>query len=179
MNFLINGRKINQGKHLLIRHTLGISKKSGEGDVGCTEKKLVINMWLSRAEKSQTVITIASEPHQRVWDFCFSLLDLSELKQALKSFLGILPLNPCFFFHHLVPHICPSIWHVIALKTTEHCFGTRDTLKKMICLSISLECFLLLCHFHMNLNKQNSWPHWLSTYRWQFSTSTGNHFYVN
>ena len=28
----------------------------------------------------------------------------------------------------------------------------------------------------MNLNIQNSWPHWSSTYSWQFSTS--NHFHV-
>ena len=53
-------------------------------------------MWLSRAEKSQTVITIASEPQQRVWDFCFSLLDLSELKEALKSFLEFCLSTPAF-----------------------------------------------------------------------------------
>ena len=28
--------------------------------------------------------TYASEPQQRVWDFCFSLLDLSELRRALN-----------------------------------------------------------------------------------------------
>ena len=28
-----------------------------------------------------------------------------------ESFLGILPLNPHSLFHHLVPHVCPSIWH--------------------------------------------------------------------
>ena len=27
-----------------------------------------------------------------------------------KSFLGILPLNPFFFFHHLIPHVIPRIW---------------------------------------------------------------------
>ena len=36
--------------------------------------------------------------------------------------------------------------------------------------------FSLVIHFHINLNIQNSWPHWLSTYRWQFCTS--NHFHV-
>ena len=29
-----------------------------------------------------------------------------------KSFFGILPLNPLIFFYHLVPHVCPSIWHI-------------------------------------------------------------------
>ena len=62
------------------------------------------------------------------------------------------------------------------LKIAVHCFWTRDTLKKVIRQSLSYALFLLLCHFHMNLNIQNSWPHWSSTYRWQFSTS--NHFHV-
>ena len=79
----------------------------------------------------------ASEPQRRVRDFCFSLSDTSELRRALnfpsrashlqedpkprklparcrhaysfESFLGILPLNSRFFFHHLVLHVCPSI----------------------------------------------------------------------
>ena len=50
----------------------------------------------------------------------------------------------------------------------EHRFRTRGTLKKMICLSISQGLFLLFCNFHMNLNMQNSWPHWLSTYSCHF-----------
>ena len=36
------------------------------------------------------------------------------------------------------------------------------------CLSLSQALFLILCPFHMNLNKQNSRPHWLSTHCWQF-----------
>ena len=50
------------------------------------------------------------------------------------------------------------------LKITEHRFGTRDTLKNMVCLSISQGLVLLLCnsYFYMNLNMHNSWPYWLS-----------------
>ena len=84
-----------------------------------------------------------------------------------ESFLGILPLNPLVFFHHLVPHVCQAF---DKLKILERRFGTQDTLKKVIYLSISLALFLLLCLFHMNLNIQNSLPYRLSTYSWQFST---------
>ena len=38
------------------------------------------------------------------------------------------------------------------LKIPVHCFGTRDTLKKVIYLILSYALFLLLCHSHMNLN---------------------------
>ena len=38
------------------------------------------------------------------------------------------------------------------LKIPEHRFGTRETLRKVICLSISQALFLLLYHFHMNMN---------------------------
>ena len=62
------------------------------------------------------------------------------------------------------------------LKTPEHRFGTRNTLNKVIWLSVSLARFLLLCQFYMNMNLQFSWPHWLSTYCWQLSTC--NHFHV-
>ena len=62
------------------------------------------------------------------------------------------------------------------LKIPVHCFGTLDTLKKVIYQSVLQALSLLLCHFHMNLNMQNSWPNWLPTYCWQFST--GNHLYV-
>ena len=64
------------------------------------------------------------------------------------------------------------------LKIPVHCLGTPDTLKKVICLSILQALFLLLCHFHMNLNIWNSWPHsahWSLTYYWQFSTSNHLH----
>ena len=46
----------------------------------------------------------------------------------LEYLLGILPLKPLFFFHHLVPHVCPRISH---LKFPEHFFVTRETLKKV------------------------------------------------
>ena len=93
-------------------------------------------------------VTYAGEPQRRVRDFCFSLSDLSELRQALNfpsraALLGLATLKyrravksktkktpsmlqqcqffsnpflefclskpPKFFFHHLVPHVCPSI----------------------------------------------------------------------
>ena len=62
------------------------------------------------------------------------------------------------------------------LKIPVHSFWTRDTLKTVICPSISQALCLLFCHFHMNLYMQNSWPNWLSTCCWQFST--GNHLHV-
>ena len=110
---------------------------------------------------------------------------------ALKSETTKAPsmLQACSFFRILSwnsasqPPLFSSIilFHMFVqafdtLKIPEHRFGTRDTLKKVICLGISRALFLLLRLFHMNLNIQNSWPHWLSTYCWQFSTS--NHFHV-
>ena len=59
------------------------------------------------------------------------------------------------------------------LKIPEHRFETK-IIWKVICLGLSQAFFLLLCQFHMNMNIQNSWPHWSSTYRWQFSS--GNRF---
>ena len=61
------------------------------------------------------------------------------------------------------------------LKIPVHCFGTPDTLKKVICLILLYTFLLLLCHFHMNINIQNSWPHWSSTYCWQFSKGSRFH----
>ena len=58
------------------------------------------------------------------------------------------------------------------LKIPEHSFGTQNTLQKMK-MSISHHFFLLVIPF---LNIGNSWPHWLSVYRRQFSA--GNHFHV-
>ena len=60
------------------------------------------------------------------------------------------------------------------LKIQEHCFGTRDSLKKVICMSILQALFLLLCQLHINLHIRTN--HWLSTYCRQFSTR--NHFHV-
>ena len=88
--------------------------------------------------------------------------------------------NPFLEFCFLTPTFSYIIlFHMFVkafdtLKIPEYRFWTRDTLKKVICLSISWELFLLLCHSHMNLNIQNSWPRGLST--WQFST--GNNFLV-
>ena len=67
---------------------------------------------------------------------------------SFEFFLGILPLNPRFFFHHLVPHVCPSIWHIENSRAS--LWNQRK--RKVICLSISQALFLLLYHFHMNMN---------------------------
>ena len=53
-------------------------------------------------------------------------------------------------------------------KIPVHCFGTRDTLQKVICLISSYTRFLLLFHSHMNLSIKNSWPPWSSTFSWHF-----------
>ena len=56
------------------------------------------------------------------------------------------------------------------LKIRVHCFEIRDTLKQVICLILLFALFPMLCHFHLNLNIQNSLPPRSSTYSWQFST---------
>ena len=94
---------------------------------------------------SNFITSFASEPQCCVWDFCCSLLELSELRKALVfsslasqcwiltgsgiqnyknslhnagmlthfwSFFGILPLDPLFFFHHLVLLVYPCIWQI-------------------------------------------------------------------
>ena len=78
--------------------------------------------------------------------------------RALKSETTILSypflkfcLSTRFFFHHLVPHVCPSIWHIENSKVS--LWNPRYS-EKINCLSISQALFLLLCHFHMNLNTQ-------------------------
>ena len=83
-----------------------------------------------------------------------------------ESFLGILLLDPAFSSNILLNKFVQVF---DTLKIPVHCFGTWDT--KVICLSVSQALFLLLCHFHMNLNIHNLWLNWLPTYCWQFSTS--------
>ena len=98
-------------------------------------------------------------------------------------------MQACSFFLNSFSEFCFStsafsstiILHKIiqvfdTLKIPVHCFGTWNTLKKVICLIVLQALFLLLCHFHINLNMQNWWPPWSSTYYWQFST--GNHLHV-
>ena len=79
----------------------------------------------------------------------------------LILFNSFLELSFCssIFFHHLVQQVCPCIWQ---FEIPMHCFGTRDTLKKLICLSILKAFFLLLCHFHMNLK--------ILTWIWKYKT---------
>ena len=90
--------------------------------------------------------------------------------------------NPFLEFCPSTPSISSFILFYIfdqafdTLKIPEHRCGAWDPLKKVICLSILLLFFLLLCHFHLNMNIQNSWSNWVSTYHWQFSTC--NHFHV-
>ena len=148
-----------------------------------------------------TRFTYASEPLWRVWDFCVSLSDLSELRvldqlwifqvrrATYKYQTGRKIWNPttqstmqaCSFFSNPFSEFCfltPTFFSTIllhkfvqvldTLKIPVCCFGTRDTLKKVISLILSYTLFLL--------NIQNSWPHWSSTYLSQFST--GNHFHV-
>ena len=53
-------------------------------------------------------------------------------------------LTPAFFFTILL-HKFVQVFDT--LKIPVRCFGTRDTLKKVICLILSYTLFLLLCHF--------------------------------
>ena len=77
-------------------------------------------------------------------------------------FLVILLLDPFFLFHYLVLQNRPCIWNAFETLTIPvHCFGTRDTLKTVICLSISRALFLFFCHFHINLwTCKKSRHHW-------------------
>ena len=43
------------------------------------------------------------------------------------------------------------------------------TLKNVICLILSYALFLLLCHSHMNLNVQDTWPPWSSTFKFSLA----------
>ena len=75
------------------------------------------------------------------------------------------------------------------LKNQVNCFETRDTSWAFCKHFFWAFCkhydfpehfastFSFLCHFHMNSYIQNSWPHWSSTYRWQWQFSTGNCFH--
>ena len=99
--------------------------------------------------------------------------------QACSSFSNPF-LKSCFsnptFSSTILVHNFAQVFYT--LKIAVHCFGTRHTLKKVICLILSSALVLLLCHFHNDLNIQNSspTPTWLSTYHWQFSTC--NHFHA-
>ena len=90
-----------------------------------------------------------------------------------QSFLGILLLNPHFFFHHIVVQVHASIWH---FENSSPLLWNPRYSEKGDLPECFASTFILLCHFHMNLNMQNSWPNWLPTYCWQFST--GNHLHV-
>ena len=67
----------------------------------------------------------------------------------LNPFLELCLSTPIFFPSIILFHM--FVQALDTLKIPEHRFGTSDTLKKMICLSIWLALLHLLCHFHMNL----------------------------
>ena len=90
-----------------------------------------------------------------------------------RFFLGILLLNPRFFFHHIVAQVCPSIWH---FENSSLLLWNQRYSEKGNLLDPFVHTFSFAMPFNMNLNIQNSWPHWSSTFRSQFST--GNHFHV-
>ena len=58
--------------------------------------------------------------------------------------------NGRFFSFHLIKAVCLfKIRRPVAvLGRASRCFGTRDTLKKAICLILSYTLFLLLCHLY-------------------------------
>ena len=94
-----------------------------------------------------------------------SRLQLQACSFFLISFLEFWFLNP----HHLDTVFCPHIRHFKghSSRLPVHCTGGWNTLKKMISRAFHKH-FFLLCHFLMNLDIQSSWPHWSSTYKWQF-----------
>ena len=67
----------------------------------------------------------------------------------LNTFLEFCLLTPAFFSIILFQMFIHAF---DTLKSPVHGFGTRDTLKKVICLSFLQALVLLLYHFHMNLN---------------------------
>ena len=76
-----------------------------------------------------------------------------------ESFFGILLLDSNFFFHHIVAQVCPSIWHFE--NSSPWLWSPRNSEKGNLPDPFKfVRTFLLLCHFHMNLNMQNSWPRW-------------------
>ena len=87
---------------------------------------------------------------------------------CFEFFLGILPLNPRFFFHHLVPHVCPSIWHIENSRAS--LWNQRNSEKGDLPEHFASTFSLVIPFPHEYEHIRNSRPHWLSTYRWQFST---------
>ena len=79
---------------------------------------------------------------QRIWKNENSL-HAAGTHILLDSALGILPLDPSFFFHHLVPHVGQHIWHI------EN--------------SIAVDYFSCYAIFTWIWTYKNSWSHWLST----------------
>ena len=91
-----------------------------------------------------------------------------------EFFLEVLLLDPHFFFQHIVAQVRPSIWH---FENSSPLLWNPRYSESGFLPDPFVRTFSLLCHFHMNLNIQNSWPNWPNwTYHWQFST--GNHFHV-
>ena len=117
---------------------------------------------------------------RRLTPRCTRLQVCSRMLILSNPFLEFCFLTPAFFFRHhghLFPHVRPWILH---------CFGTRDSLKRVRSLSVSQALFLSLSQYYMNLilynlkilNIQNSWPNSSSTCCWQFSTDNRLHLKV-
>ena len=92
-----------------------------------------------------------SEPQQRVWNFCLSDYSYQTLSWNSASWRrDLAPTFSSFIFYRNFVHSFDI------LKIPVHSSGTPDTLKKVICVSLSQALCLFLCHFHINLKTQNS-----------------------
>ena len=91
----------------------------------------------------------------------FALVEPSSYQYPFLEFCFKV-VDTLFFFHHLVHKfiLWPSIW----LWNSRALLWNPKYSENVICLSILQAHFLLLCHLHMNLNIQTSWPHWLSAH---------------
>ena len=78
----------------------------------------------------------------------------------------------CFFFHHLVPHVCPSIWHIETSRASlwSPRYSEKRNLPEYFASTFSLVIPI------SNESEHTKFDYWLSTYCWQFSTC--NHFLV-
>ena len=127
----------------------------------------------------------------------FNVLGMNMFSDPCFDFCSLIRAFSSVILFHMLVHALDT------LKIWVHRCGTRDTLTKVQITFVRVaplseylakvqitfviccwknrgrpgqqELFLLLFQSPKNLNIQNSWPHWLSTYSWQFST--GNRFH--
>ena len=64
-----------------------------------------------------------------------------------ESFLGILPLDSLFSFHHLVPRDCPRIWHI--KNSTVSLWNPRYSERWFFCIlqALSVNFYLVMMRF--------------------------------